>query len=526
MSSKNSTARKAKSKRAREVAADAIPPPRILSEEDILEQTFGPLVVKEDDRRKFISPKEINALIRTYGTKLHETCEDEACKKNLHYGNMTLVQQLAENTVAMRKLAAAQGKECPAPMYPVLDSTKFNPRTGAVQVISTSYPKPFLLPFPGKRLLAAMEEGRRQFKAVLALLPVIPVPVYTSKFSLLGHGLSWAFVSNSFDVYRFYMAIVSILRTAADVISPEMRVKALVDLDVDQKKSLAMFDDAFEVRIMSQMHLEVGTQTGRQFYRITTAALFEYEKMLHELTVSLLIAYENYIFTFFDQANQLPMPTLGSDITQFSQLVEEYNEEERKAKEPKRERFKPGESIQGIPTECLGDLYTRSELPDREKHCKEITLAEMKEETIGVIHVRDALLKERSVFRVVLLEDEGNVELKMRWHAPEYLLSTIAWYVSTENMEERIAQIVANYEAKQAETLAKEGYSVEPPALSTESDLSTDLERMVKITGADTQNRVAVARKTVDDGIAVIEERQHLLKKAAKEASKTRASVK
>ncbi len=408
----------------------------------------------EHGRDKLVSREEIRHIVRRYGPENRESAK-----------------AMIEQILSVRWAAKQAGKAEMPPIYlPVLRREEIDLRSNLVGITKLPFKRPELLPLPGHRLREELTRNAQTYDAVLTSLPVLPLPVVTSKLLLLCTGLSWSYCTNSFDALRYYMVVARLLRGTSDVVRPEAAVAAERDFD-EQRRSV--FDDQskrFDADLLPHL----------QGPRASPETLRRLELWAFDFTHNYLRCYEHFIINYLLRENQTTTTT--DKVSDFEDLIQD---------EKKRRTL----IEDGIPREYAGEFCSTGAHPVVEQHCSESLMKDIARVANSLCAAR-AKLAPHDPVACDLGAEEACV-------APRYLtyeqLAQLAAFVRMDrSVYDDMERFVRAREERQMRRIEQAGLPIVPPPLEAEE--AEDMAERFKQMSTESSRRIA--NDTLDASLA------------------------
>lgn len=448
MSKKNATRRRARKVSVQEEATAIVSASDETAEErEAMKRLDRALASMEHGRERLVSRDEIRHIVRRFGPENRESAK-----------------AMVEQIVSVRWAARQAGKAEPPPIYlPVLRRDEIDLRHNVVGITKLPFKRPELLPLPGHRLREELVRNAETYDAILTSLPVLPMPVVTSKLLLLCTGLSWTYCTNSFDALRYYMVVARLLRGTSDVIRPEAAAAAERDFDEQRRLVYDELSKRFDAELLP--HLQGPTATPETLRRL--------ELWAFDFTHNYLLCYEHFILNYLLQENQ----TSPATVQDFEQLL--HDEKKRRTV-----------IEDGIPRRYAGEFCSTGAHPDVATQCSESLMKDVARVASSLCAAR-AKLAPHDPIACQLAADEACV-------APRYLsyeqLAQLAAFVRMDrSVYDDMERFVKLREERQTRRLEQAGISPVPPPLADAAVIGEEelAERFKRLASTESDRRVA-----------------------------------
>jgi len=453
MSKRNATRRKQKARDTRAEERALIEAG--LADEELALRRLGRALIPLDEKKNLITKEELAFIVKRYGAE-----NTVACTK------------FAEQVCSIRWAAKQAGKTEMPPIYlPIVDAKDIDPRTCVIGIREMPFKRPELLPIPGHKLREELMRQNQFFEAVLLSLPILPLPVFTPKLILLCTGLSWTVTSNSFDLFRYYMAVAHLLSGTGDVVSKQASKAAEDELRANQRAVYEELCARFDSELKALLS---GGEASAESLRALELWSFDF-------TQNYLVCYERYILQFLSRENQTPISKRAVDSIDDLISVKEDSHADRKRKIV----------ADGIPPEYAGEFYSKGAHPVVELHCSDSMMDDVRKTARMVSSAREKV----SGYPHLRLEEGAT--LQARYLPLDLLLRLAAFVRNDESVHDDLLRFAREHERKRGALLEAAGIPAHPPPLepapSAEAAADELTEKFKALAASETPEAVARA---------------------------------
>lgn len=415
---------------------------------------LGRALIPLSEKKNLITREEMKFIIDRYGAK-----NTVACAK------------FAEQICSIRWAAKQAGKTVMPPIWlPIVKAEDIDLRSCVIGITQLPFKRPELLPIPAHKLRQELLRYNQFFEAVLLSLPVLPLPVFTPKLLLLCTGLTWTVTTNSFDLFRYYMALAHLLSGTGDVVTKEAAAAAEEELRQNQ---LAVYEE-----LSSRFDLELKERLSGP--TVSAEALRSLELWAFDFTHNYILCYERYILQFTASENQAPLP--DRSVESLDDLMAVDGSEDANAEKKRRI------VAQGIPAEHSAEFFSRGKHPDVEMHCSESLMQDVRKTALSVASARE------KVSPLVVPQPEEST-LAPRY-LPFDLLARLAAFVrKDESVKDDLLRFAQEQERKNVLKIQQAGLPLDPPPLepapSAEEEAAELTARFRVLSASETADAVA-----------------------------------